>query len=132
MRLARAGVLISGLAIVMLLASLGDGYTNPLRYLLNALGVVAIGLNAYFVFKFYRALGLYDRKRSTVAIGAAWLVVFAGMMVIVTVLGFAEGAGGGGSGSPPALVWLGALATLGVGATFNFILSKAHKNEPLL
>jgi hypothetical protein len=127
MTVARAGVVISALAIVILVASSGDGYTNPVRYVLNALGIAGIGVNFYFVFKFLRALGCYRRKRSTVVIGALWLVAFVGVMGIVGVLGFAEGAGGGGYGSPSAASWLGALATLGVGAVFSFLLSKAHK-----
>jgi hypothetical protein len=124
---ARAGVVISALAVVILVALTGDGSTSPLRYVLNALGIAGIGFNFYFVSQFLRALGCYRQKRRTLLIGAVWLVVFAGVMVIVGVLGFAEGAGGVGYGSPSAAVWLGALATLGVGAVFSFLLSKAHK-----
>jgi hypothetical protein len=126
--IARAGVVISILAIAILVASIGNRYTNPLRYVLNAVGIVGIGVNLYFVFKFLRALAWYQQKRRTLLIGAVWLVVFAGVMGVVGVLGFAEGAGGGGYGSPSTLVWLGALATLGVGAVFNFLLSRAHRS----
>ena len=126
-RLARAGVVMSALAIVILIAATPDGRASPLRYLLDALGLVGIGFNFYFVFNFFRAVGRYERKGSTLMIGALWLVVFVVVMAIVAVLGFAEGAGGVGYGSPSAAAWLGAVATWGVGVGFNSLLFKAHK-----
>src|SRR5271165_1276804 len=107
--LARVVVVISGVAIVLLLLSLGDGRTNPLRFVLNALSVVALGFNAYFLFKILRALGLYGRKGITAALGAVWLAIFAGAMAVLALLGFAEGAGGGSAGIPMGADWLGAL-----------------------
>ena len=124
--LARIVVVISGVAIIVLLLSLGDGRTNPLRFVLNVFVTVAVGFNAYFLFKLLRALGLYDRKGITAAMGVVWLAIFAGAMAAVAVLGFAEGAGGGSAGIPGGADWLVALAVLGIGAAFRFLLSKVH------
>src|SRR3982074_1581517 len=112
--IAKIGVVISLLVVVILVFSLADGYTHHLQFVLDVLAIIAVGFNLYFLFKVFRALGLSSRKLTTVFIGTAWLVVYAFLSVIEFAHGFAECAGGCASRPPGAEDWLLVLATFGV------------------
>jgi hypothetical protein len=56
--LAKIGVGISLCAVAALILSMG----NSRMYLVNMLGLIAAGINLYFVGQVLRALGWYDRK----------------------------------------------------------------------
>jgi hypothetical protein len=124
--IAQIGVAISLIAIVMLIISLGNGYTHPLQFVFGILAAAAVGFNIYFLFKILRALGVYSRKLTTVFIGAAWLAVYALLSVVEFVYGFAECAGGCASRPPSLADWLLVLATFVVGLGFNLLLSRVH------
>jgi hypothetical protein len=124
--IAQIGVVISLIVIVMLIISLGNGYTHTLQFVFSILAAAAVGVNLYFLFKVLRALGLYSRKLTTLFISAAWLAVYAFLSVVEFAQGFAECAGGCASRPPSPADWLLVLATFVVGLGFNLLLSRVH------
>jgi len=120
---AQTSAIVCLLAIAGLLLSLfASKYTPPLRYAENCLIIIAAGYNVYFLFNWICSLAQANRRWPTIFVGAAWLVVFAAVIIVVAVLGFAECAGGCLTRPPSATDWYGDLGILGVGVVFNGLL----------
>jgi len=97
----------------------------------DALNIVALGFNLYFLGNCLRALGRYRRKSGTLLVGAIWLLLWIPLSVVGFVYGFAECAGGCGPQRTPTQVdWLLLLAAAGMGVGFNYLLAFIHSGEP--
>jgi hypothetical protein len=127
--IAKVVVVASLGACVVLVASMTDTHaSSPLGVVMNVLDCVAIGLNVYFLGKFLRALVWYGRKLATASVGAAWLLLYAGLSLLMFAKGFAECAGGCGYRSVSLTDWLFMLGMAGLGLGFNQWLNYIHSS----